>query len=308
VFFSRPKDGRKDVGGVGRPGWTRHTVNACVLGVLWGAIVVAGLGGRVTLRAQDAPPNPPPEAPADLPGQVVLNPTGQCVQPPPMVELQDYDGPLHKVIGTFTRKLDRQSVHLPHYKPGLFLCSLEIKDKFFLFLHDSVDPETILSAGFDAGISQAENDDPSFGQGGAGYGKRLGASYADQVQFRFFKEFAYPTVFSEDPRYYRMGDGPKGRRFLHAVAHAVVAYNDHGRPMFNFSEWLGEISATSLSNLYHPGAQRGIAPAAQNIATDVAMDIGFDELREFWPEVARKLRLPFRDQNEPPPDALPAAR
>ena len=247
------------------------------------------------VQAQDTPPNPEPPAapaPADLPGQVVLNSAGQCVQPPPMVQLQDYNGPFSKVIGTFTRKLDRQSVHVPHYKPGLVLCSLEIKDKFFLFLHDSIDPETILGAGFDAGISQAKNDDPTFGQGGEGYAKRLAASYTDEVQFRFFKEFAYPTVFSEDPRYYRMGEGPERRRFLHAVAHSVVAYNDHGRPMFNFSEWMGEVSAISISNLYHPGAQRGVAPAAAMIATDVAMDIGYDELREFWPEIARKCACP----------------
>ncbi len=277
--------------------------------MLWGVVLVAALAGSAAVRAQQAPPNPePPPKPTEMPGQVVLNPAGQCVQPPPMVQLQDYIGPFHKVIGTFTRKLDRQSVHLPHYKPGLVLCSLEIKDKLFLFLRDSVDPATFLSAGFDAGISQADGDDAPFGQGAAGYAKRMAASFTDEAQFRFFKEFAYPTIFSEDPRYYRLGQGPAGRRFLHAVAHSVVAYNDHSRPMFNFSEWLGEISGISLSNLYHPGAERGFAPAAQGIAYDVAMDIGFDELREFWPEVARKLRLPFRDQNEPAPDAIPAGR
>jgi hypothetical protein len=225
-----------------------------------------------------------------------------------MVQLQDYNGPFHKVIGTFTQKLDRQSVRDPHYKQGAVLCSLKVKDKLFLYLHNTIDPETFFSAGFNAGISQAENDDPSFGQGGKGYAQRLGASYVDQVQVRFFKEFAYPTIFSEDPRYYRMGEGPPKKRFLHAVAHAVVAYNDKGRPMFNFSEWLGEVSGASISNLYHPGNGRGVAPAAQNIAIDVALDIGFDELREFWPETARKLKLPFRDQNEPAPAALPAAR
>ena len=298
----------KTFGGIGRYRWLLRTSKVSVRLILWTSLLVGGLAWTAPICAQDAPPGLPPDAPADLPGQVVLNPTGQCVQPPPMVQLQDYNGPLHKVIGTFTRKLDRLSVHDPHYKPGLVLCSLEIKDKFFLFLRDSVDPETFLAAGFDAGISQARNDDPTFGQEFGGYAKRFGASYTDEVQFRFFKEFAYPTIFSEDPRYYRMGQGPKGRRFLHAVRHSVVAYNDHGEPMFNFSEWLGEVSATSLSNLYHPGQKRGIGPAAENVAVGVGMDIGFDELREFWPEVARKLRLPFRDQNEPPPSALPAGR
>lgn len=309
VIFLGPIELRKDFGGVDRSCSIRSASNVSVCLVTVGLVLVAALAGSVSVRAQDTPPNPqPPAAPVEMPGQVVLNSSGQCVQPPPMVQLQDYNGPFQKVIGTFTRKLDRQSVHLPHYKPGLVLCSLEIKDKFFLFLHDSIDPETVLGAGFDAGISQAMNDDAPFGQGGEGYAKRLAASYTDEIQFRFFKEFAYPTIFSEDPRYYRLGEGPVGRRFLHAVAHSVVAYRDNGRPMFNFSEWMGEVSAISVSNLYHPGARRGFAPAAEGIATDVALDIGYDELREFWPEIARKLRLPFRDQNEPPPNALPAGR
>jgi hypothetical protein len=289
--------------------WILTASSHCARLVLWGVVLAACLVACSPARAQEAPPNPqPPPTPVDMPGQVVLNQAGQCEQPPPMVQLQDYNGPFHKVIGTFTQKLDRLSVRDPHYRPGFILCSLEIKDKFYLFLRDSVDPETFLNAGFNAAISQGENDDPSFGQGATGYGKRVGVAYVDQVQFRFFKEFAYPTVFSEDPRYYRIGQGPKRRRFMHAVTHAVVAYNDHGKPMFNFSEWLGEISGTSISNLYHPGARRGFAPAAQGIAIDVAADIGYDELREFWPELARKLRLPFRDQNEPKPDALPAGR
>jgi hypothetical protein len=309
VLFLGPKNLGNDARGVNRPAWSLTSLEFRTRLFLLSVALVVGLAASKPLRAQDAPPNPePPSPPADLPEQAVVNPAGQCLQPPPMVEIQDYNGPLHKVIGTFTQKLDRLSVHDPHYRPGFVLCSLEIKDKLFLFLRDAVDPETFLAAGFDAGISQARNDDPSFGQGGEGYAKRLGASYTDEVQYRFFKEFAYPTIFSEDPRYYRIGQGPKGRRFLHAVKHAVIAYNDHGKPMFNFSEWLGEISGTSLSNVYHPGNQRGVGPAAENVAVDVAMDIGYDELREFWPEIARKLRLPFRDQNEPPLNALPAGR
>lgn len=309
VIFLRPKKLRSDFSGIDRSRSIRPGSSVWGSLALWAMILVGALANGAAVRAQDPPPNPqPPIAPADLPGEVVLNPAGLCVQPPPMVRLQDYNGPFEKVVGTFTRKLDRLSVHDPHYKPGLVLCSLEIKDKFFLFLHDSVDPETFLAAGFDAGISQARDSDAPFGQGSKGYAKRLGAQYTDEVQYRFFKEFTYPIIFSEDPRYYRLGQGPAGRRFLHAVAHSVVAYRDNGAPMFNFSEWMGEISAVSVGNLYHPGARRGVGHAAESIAFDVALDIGYDELREFWPEIARKCRLPFRYQNEPPPNALPAGR
>jgi len=65
---------------------------------------------------------------ADGPYNIVALP---CVQPQPMVtRLQDYNGPLKKVVGLFTQQLERKSVHPMRYKPGLKLCSLELKDNF----------------------------------------------------------------------------------------------------------------------------------------------------------------------------------
>jgi len=215
-----------------------------------------------------------------------------------MVDIQDYNGPLAKTVGTFTRKLERKSVHPPHYKPGAVLCTLKVKDKFILFLQDSVDPITFLSAGFDAGIDQAQNNDPSYGQGAAGYGKRVGANYAGEVSTGFFKDFAYPTIFSEDPRYYRLAHGGAGKRLAHALEHSFVAYRENGHPMFNASEWFGTTSAIVLTNTYHPDNRRGFAPAAERLGYAVLSDMGFDVLREFWPEIARKFRLPFRGQNQ----------
>ncbi len=227
------------------------------------------------------------------------NAAAACVEPPPMVRIEDYNGPFRKVVGEFARPLERKSVHPRHYKPGAKLCTLQLKDKFVLFLQDSFDPVTFLSTGFNAGIDQAEDTDPSYGQGAEGYGKRFGAGYAGQATSRFFKDFAYPTIFSEDPRYYRLAHGSARRRLLHAMEHAVVAHRDNGKYMFNFSEWLGTASAVVLSNTYHPDNERGFSPAAQRVGYSVLQDMGFDVLREFWPEISRKFRLPFRGESEP---------
>lgn len=219
-----------------------------------------------------------------------------CVQPAPMVQLKDYDGPLKKVVGTFARPLERKAVHPPHYKPGAKLCTLKLKDKFVLFVQDSFDPVTFLATGFNAGLDQAQNTDPSYGQGAEGYGRRFGAEFAGQVSSRFFKDFAYPSIFSEDPRYYRLIHGNAGRRLLHALEHAVVAQRDNGNRMFNFSEWLGTASTVVLSNTYHPDNQRGFSSAAQRVGYSILQDMGFDVLREFWPEISRKFKLPFRGE------------
>jgi len=231
--------------------------------------------------------------------QAVQNKTASCLEPPPMVRWEDYQGPFQKAVGVLGRKLERKSARPPRYKPGAVLCSLEPKDKFDLFLMDTFEPVSFLAAGFDAGMDQASNRDPSFGQGAEGYGKRYAADFASQTSWRFFTDFAYPTIFSEDPRYYRLGMGSFGRRFLHAIDHAFVAHRDDGTHMFNISEWMGTASAVALSDAYHPGNQPGLAPAARRVGYVVLQEMGFDVLREFWPEIARKLHMPFRGAREP---------
>ncbi|MGH9772346.1 MAG: hypothetical protein ACRD4Q_11720 [Candidatus Acidiferrales bacterium] len=263
--------------------------------------------------AQEPPPppqrQPPPAlAPAPAQEQTQQNPSFPCVEPPPLVSWHDYQGPLQKIVGLFGRRLERKSVHPPNYKPGVTLCTLQLKDKFILFLSDTIDPVTYLSAAFNSGIGQAENSDPSYGQGAEGYGRRVGFNLIGQAQSDFFKDFAYPAIFSEDPRYYRLGSGPGGRRFLHAVEHAVVAHREDDTAMPNYSEWLGTASSIALGNVYHPDRRRGFAPTAEAVGFAVGQDIGFDMLREFWPEIAHKFKLPFRDESgleSPGADAAP---
>jgi hypothetical protein len=233
-----------------------------------------------------------------------VNPAAPCLQPPPIVEWQDYKGPFDKTVGIFGRRLERKSVHPPHYNSGDILCTLDPKEKLFLFFRDTVDPFTFLSAGFNAGLSQAQNDDPSYGQGVAGYGKRFGFSLIDQAQGNFFGDFLYPTIFSEDPRYYRLAHGSTGRRFLHVLEHAVIAYHPNGESTFNFSLWLSTTSSAALANVYHPDNRRGAGPLAVRVGFNVGQDIGFDVLREFWPEIARKFKLPFRQEVEVSTPAL----
>jgi hypothetical protein len=279
-YLSSARDQRKNF--IGPRGFRALVAIALFAGFICGGVA----------RAQEPHPPPTPSQQQTQPNIAV-----PCVQPPPMVRIEDYDGKFKKTVGVITRKLERKTVHPPHYKPGALLCTLEVKDKFFLFVHDSVDPLTFLNAGFNAGIGQAQDTDHSFGQGGAGYGKRFGASLADQAQSEFFKDFVYPSIFSEDPRYYRLAQGSGGQRFLHAIGHVFVAHKESGARMFNISEWLGTTSSVALSNTYHPDNERGVASAAQRVGISFGVDMGFDVLREFWPEIAHQFKLPFRGQN-----------
>ncbi len=248
------------------------------------------------------------QLPPDFKERTSKNPSASCLQPDKLPGLEEYDGPMKKTVGVFSRAIERGSVvSKVHYKSGPVLCDFGTKDKFLLFADNAIDPMLILSAAFDAGIDHASNRDPTFGQGGLGYTKRLGASYADWTSSAFFKNFAYPVIFSEDPRYYRLGQGPAGRRVLHAAGHLFITHRSDGTHTFNSSEWLGTASAAAVSNFWHPGNSPGAGDMARRAAVEFGFDVGFDVLREFWPDIARKMKLPFRGL-APRPSAAPQER
>lgn len=262
------------------------------------AVVLAALLASAAGQARPQTPSLPPVG-APPQEEMEKSATSGCYEPPPLIRWEDYRGPFARLAGTVGRKAELSTVHEPHYKPGAKLCSLEPGEKFSLFVRNTVDPISLLSAGFNAAISPGS--DPSFGQGMQGYGKRFGAALADQTTARFLGGFVYPTLFREDPRYYRMAHGSTARRLGHALAHVAVGHRDSGAQMFNFSEWLGAGSAVAAGYAWHPGNAPGFGPGARSVAWIIGQDAGFNVLREFWPEIARGLRLPFRDPHEMAP-------
>ena len=91
------------------------------------------------------------------------------------------------------------------------------REKFRLFAKSAFDPVTIGVVGLQAGLSQAENEFPAYGQGAQGYGKRFGAAFADQVSAGFWSNYAYPVLFKEDPRYFRLGEGRFTTRAFYSI-------------------------------------------------------------------------------------------
>src|SRR3954467_4380581 len=82
---------------------------------------------------------------------------------------------------------------------------------------DAVHPLRILGAAVSAGIAQASDPYPEWGDGGEGYAKRFGAAVADEASGHIFKEFLFPTILRTDPRYFRKGQGGAVPRTGYAV-------------------------------------------------------------------------------------------
>ena len=161
--------------------------------------------------------------------------------------------------------------------------------KFHLFFKSCFDPVEFAVTGVQAGISQASDEFPGYGQGAAGYGKRYGATFADQVSSGFFSDFVYTSLFKVDPRYFRMGDGSFKRRVGYALAQAFVIHKDAGWLTFNWSNALGAVTSGGLANSYYPPADRGFGLTMSRAGISLLYGSAGGLGSEFWPDIDKRL-------------------
>ena len=156
------------------------------------------------------------------------------------------------------------------------------KQKFLLASHDTFDPVSLVSVALAAGIEQANNTYAGYGQGAAGYGKRFAAKFGDGRTSDFLSHAVFPSLFHQDPRYFYQGTGSFKSRLVHAASFAIITRSDSGKPMPNYSYFLGDIGSGALSNLYYPHADRGIGLVFTNAAIGIAGKAGGTIVREFF--------------------------
>jgi hypothetical protein len=164
--------------------------------------------------------------------------------------------------------------------------------------------------GFLSGISQAQNSEPGYGQGAKGYGKRFASSFADGTIENFITGAVLPSLLHQDPRFIQSGKGGFTKRTGYAVSRIFVTRTDSGGSQFNYSEVVGSALSASISTYsYHPksfithrfdpatnmsipvfnGSDRTLKNTASVWGTQVGYDTITIVVKEFWPDIHRKL-------------------
>ncbi len=162
---------------------------------------------------------------------------------------------------------------------------LTVPQKFNLATKDTTDPFAVVLAAFYAGVAQWQNDFPTWGQGSLAYGRRFGAAYGDQVVGNYLTEAILPSLFHEDPRYFRKGFGTKRQRVHYALSRVLITRTDKGADRFNYSEFVGNGLAAGIANLYYPATERSASETAEKFAVQMVSDSAFNVLLEFWPDM-----------------------
>lgn len=170
---------------------------------------------------------------------------------------------------------------------------LSPKQKMELAYRTTLDPISVGVSALVAGIQQANDTYPKWGQDAPAYGKRFGASYGTFLTGTLLANAVLPIVFRQDPRYFVKGTGTKRARTLYALANAVICRGDNLKWQPNYSSIFGNLAASGIANFYYPAADRdGARLTFENAAigigaTGIANVIQEFIVRKFTPHLPK---------------------
>lgn len=164
---------------------------------------------------------------------------------------------------------------------------LSTRQKFQLFFKSETDPWPFLLASVVAGIGQADDSYPEWGQGVQGYAKRFGGAYTDAFIGNFFGNAVLTSILKEDPRYFQKGKGSARSRFLWAAASTVWCKRDNGKWGPNYANVGGNLIGSAVARIYYPASERTVSDTITDGLTVSAEGIVGAEVIEFWPDIVR---------------------
>lgn len=256
-------------------------------------------------RGQSQPPTrPPQQRPQSAPsGQEPAAPPAQNspasqqgANPAQGTAAQD-DNPkrILGIIPNFETTNDRPRLYEP-ITPG---------EKYIIALHQMFDISAHVGNAFQAGIQQAANGQPHYGQGWGAYGQRFAAAEGDQFSSAFFIYGGLPVLLKEDPRYFRRGSGSPMGRIWYGVSRTFVIRRDSGTNTFNTPQILGQMLQASISNAYYPAQDRTVGGTFLNWGINLAYNSGYNVVKEFYPDFLVHV-LHRRPKTAPAADPQPA--
>jgi hypothetical protein len=151
-------------------------------------------------------------------------------------------------------------------------------------------PNIYLASVGSALVSQFENDPPEWRQGMAGFGRRT----ASQLGLHVIQETVHQggsAMLGYDPRYRPCECKGLLRRSAHAIKWSFLTRNSSGDTRFDIPAMAGAYGGGMLSMSWYPHRFNPLTDGVRIGSQQVGLVVGMNVVREFMPDVKRKLKL-----------------
>ncbi len=163
------------------------------------------------------------------------------------------------------------------------------KEAFMIATQNSFDYSAFVFVGITSLLAEGDNSHPQLGKGVGGFWAYYWRGYLDKTDGNYMVDFAMPTVFHQDERYFAMGEGGIRRRGVYAASRVLITPNYAGKNVFNSSELLGRGISEAVSLAYYPSQTQTAEGFTEKYAYAVGRDALTNVFREFWPDISAHL-------------------
>jgi len=161
-------------------------------------------------------------------------------------------------------------------RPAAPPAAMTPKKQFNRYLIDAFGPIGWLRAAASAGIAQAGDEPPEWGQGAKGYGRRVGSKFGQHVVQETVL-YGFSAALRQDPAYYRCDCSGFGPRLGHAIVSSFTALNRDEKRVFSVPRIVAPFVAGQVAaNGWYPsrfGPKDGLRFGATSFATGIGVNI-----------------------------------
>ena len=100
-------------------------------------------------------------------------------------------------------------------------------------------------------------------------------------------EASIGALWGEDPRYHRLGEGPRGERLRHSFKMAFLAERKSGGVMPAYARFIAIPSSRLISDTWRQPSEVSPGGDAQRIGLAFVRRIAGNTFNEFWPDLRR---------------------
>lgn len=167
---------------------------------------------------------------------------------------------------------------------------LSAKQKVERALRNTFSPRALVNRALVSGWGHLWDSPEEWGGDIEGYGQRFG-SRMGRLAVRQAVQLSTDVAFGIDPRFDRCECNTFWQRTGHAWKRVVVARKDNGGQMFNVSTIAGAYIPPMLTDQWYPDRYNTWNHKFSSGSQFLLMRGATNMLREFWPDISRKLRL-----------------
>jgi hypothetical protein len=165
---------------------------------------------------------------------------------------------------------------------------LDVNGKLRYHAERTFGPSSIAISGVKAGYLQMTDSPTEWGQGGAGYRKRISSSVASSG-IRAVLAFGLDSTLHQDPRYYRSDCAGLWPRTKHALRGTILTRTDSGGETLSTWRLGSAYGAAFISEQWYPDRFHTVRHGLVGGSTRIGFDLAKNVIAEFWPDIKRKI-------------------